>query len=328
MAVEVLKKIYKPSMTVGQVYARPYGSTAAPMPVGNVLELGLEHTEDVQRQDDMTVLGGGTHAEVRRVTEVKVKMKLADLNVVNLARASLGTVAGIEAGTTSEVHTAALGGLLPLGHIAPTAVAITKPGGTADVADEQHAGVNKGDLVALTHAAPSAVTVKVGADLGTATTVAASGNYTVQAAGIQVLADAADIADASTLWVSYTYSTGTVVPMAGNYLVLAEGIRVLENAADIQAGDALTVSYSYGAYAAIEALTTKAPELELLFGGLNEADSGNPVVVNVWRASQGVTKALSLINKGFGALDVEGSVLQDPTKTGAGISKYYRTRMA
>ena len=47
MAIEVTKQIYKPSMTVGQVYARVYGSQALPMPIGNVLELGLEHSEDV-----------------------------------------------------------------------------------------------------------------------------------------------------------------------------------------------------------------------------------------------------------------------------------------
>ncbi len=32
--------------------------------------------------------------------------------------------------------------------------------------------------------------------------------------------------------------------------------------------------------------------------------------------------------KGFDALDVEGTVLMDPTKTGAGLSKYYRARVA
>ena len=60
---------------------------------------------------------------------------------------------------------------------------------------------------------------------------------------------------------------------------------------------------------------------------VNEADSGKPVIVDIWRCSQGVTKSLSLINKGFGVLDVEGTLLQDPTKTGTGISKYYRTRV-
>jgi hypothetical protein len=37
---------------------------------------------------------------------------------------------------------------------------------------------------------------------------------------------------------------------------------------------------------------------------------------------------LKLIGKGFNALDVEGTVLMDPTKTGAGLSKYYRARVA
>lgn len=254
MAVEIMKKVYRPSSLVGQVYARPYGSAMAPMPIGNVLELSLEHTEDVQKQDDMTAMGGGTHAEKRRVTEVLVKMKLADLNVVNLARGVLGTAQGIEAGDkTDEAHTATLGGLLRLEHIQPTTVVVKK-----------------------------------GADSATATPVTAAGNYEVRPEGIYLLPAAAGIADADKLW----------------------------------------VSYSYGAYAAIEALTTIAPELEFTFGGLNEADSGKPMVVEIWRSSQGITKTLALINKEFGALDVEGTVLMDPTKTGVGISRYYKASMA
>lgn len=254
MAIEVIKQIYKPSMTVGQLYARVYGSTSLHMPIGNVLELGLEHSEDVQTQEDMTTLGGGTHAEVRRVKEVKMKAKIADLNVVNMARSVLGTVEAIGAGTvTDEPHTATLGGLLPLDHISPTAFTLKK-GPTAGAATE--------------------------------------------------------------------------VPMAGNYEVKPEGVLLLPEAVGVTAADKLWASYSYGAYAAIEALTTKAVELELLFGGLNEADGGKPVVVDIWRASQGVTKNLTLIGKGFNGLDVEGTVLMDPRKTGAGISRYYRTRMA
>lgn len=253
MAIEITKQIYKPSLTVGQVYARVYGSIALPMPIGNVLELGLDHKEDVQNQPDMTKLGGGTHSEVRRVTEVTMKAKIADLNVVNFARSVLGTVEAIGAGSVAnEPHVAALGGLLPLEHISPTAVVIKK-----------------------------------GATEATATPLEMNDNYEVRAEGVYLLPEAAGIADADLLW----------------------------------------ASYSYGAYAAIEALTTKAVELELIFGGLNEADSGNPVTVNIFRASQGITKSLTLIGKGFNALDVEGTVLLDPTKTGTGVSRYYRTRM-
>ena len=60
MAIEVIKRVYRPSMTVGQVYVAPYGSDAL-KPIGNVLELGLAHAEDVQKQPDMTQLGGAEH---------------------------------------------------------------------------------------------------------------------------------------------------------------------------------------------------------------------------------------------------------------------------
>ena len=247
--MSVITETYKPSMTVGQVYARPYGSAAAPMPIGNVLELALEHKEQVIKQPDMSRLGGGTHAEVRRIEEVTVKMKLADINVVNLARATMGTLQAVAMGTVAdEAHVATLGGLVRLAHIQPTAVVLKK-------------GV-------------------------------------------------------------------TVVAAAGNYEVRPEGIYILPTATDLTAADAITVAYSYGEYAAIEALTTKAVELELTFGGLNEADEGKAVLVEIWRASQGVTKSLALIQDKLGALDVEGTVLMDPTKVGAGISKYYKTSMA
>lgn len=251
---EVLTQIYKPSMTVGQVYARPYGSAVLPMPIGNVLELKLDHDEDVQTQEDMTALGGGTHAEVRRVKQVKISMKLADLNVVNLARSVLGTAMAVAMGTvTDEPHVATLGGLVRLAHIQPTAL-----------------------------------TLKVGATALAATEVVAAGNYEVRPEGVFILADAVGVTAADKLWLSYTH----------------------------------------GAYAAIEALTTKAIELELTFGGLNEADGGNPVVVDIFRASQGITKSLALINKGFGALDVSGTVLMDPAKSGVGVSRYYKVSMA
>ena len=63
---EITQKIYRPSLTVGQVYARPYGSAMLPVPIGNVLELGIEQSEDVQSQPDMTVLGGGTITRVEK----------------------------------------------------------------------------------------------------------------------------------------------------------------------------------------------------------------------------------------------------------------------
>ena len=117
----------------------------------------------------------------------------------------------------------------------------------------------------------------------------------------------------------------TPVVAAGNFDLLPEGIWVRADAVGLADNDAITLSYSYADQVVIEALTTKAPELTFRFAGLNEADSGKPVIFDLYRVSQGVAKQLSLIKKGFGALDIEGEVLQDPTKTGVGISRYMRT---
>lgn len=245
-ATEIIKRTYAPSALVGKIYVAPYGSAAPLTPIGNVLEAATEQSENVEKQDDMTMLGGGTHAEVRRVTGVKFSAKIADLNVVNYARAVLGTVSPEDAGTVTNVPgVAKLGGLIPLPHIKVSDLVLKK---------------------------------------GT-TTIAAAGNFDLLPEGIWVRADAAALTD----------------------------------------NDAITYSYSYADQVVIEALTTKAPELTFRFAGLNEADSGKPVIFDLWRVSQGVAKQLSLIKKGFGALDIEGEVLQDPTKTGVGISRYMRT---
>ena len=326
-ASDIVKKIYRPSYQVGQVYAAPY-SGGALVPIGNVLEMATEHSEEVERQNDMTKLGGGVHAEVRRVTEVNFSATLADLNVVNLARAVMGTVSPQDAGTVSGLSaTVQRGALIPLDHIKPSALTLHKPGGTTAVADEEHAGVNPGDLVALAHASPSAVTVKVGATLVGATPVAAAGNYTVVSNGLQIDPAATDIPAASTLWVSYSYPSGILVAAAGNYELRPEGIWVLDDAPDLPDSTTITIGYSYADQVVIEHLTSKAAELRLRFAGLNEAEDGKPCIVDMWRVSQGVTAQLAQLQSGFSNLEVSGSLLMDPNKTGVGISRYMRTTL-
>ncbi|ABM33459.1 hypothetical protein QRO08_12550 [Paracidovorax citrulli] len=331
---QIIKRIFSPTALVGQVYARERGTTQIPMPLGNVLELELTHKENVIKQPDMTALGGGTHAEMRRVEEVEISMKLADLNVTNQARAMLGTVRGVEAGSASnEAHTVMRGGLLRTEHINPKDVVVTKgtAAGTATVTDEEHLNVTKGALVPLAHltsAPATGVTVRMGTSVASATPLTAAGNYTVVAGGIQVAANATDVVDGTGFWVSYTYATvGTVVSATGTYEVRPAGVFILPEAAGLADGDQVKLAYTYGSYAVIEALTTKAKELELIFEGLNEADDGKAKIVEIWRASQGVASAIGLLaDKGFASLPVTGAVLKDDTKTGDGISRYYRVR--
>ncbi len=244
----ITRKVYKPSLNVGQLYAEAYGASGILLPIGNTLGLELAHAEDVQKQPDMTRLGGGTYAEVRRVSEVTMDTTLADLNVVNLARATLSTVTEDDAGTVAD----------------------------------QPIVLRRGGLIPLPHVMTTNVVLKVGTD--------------------------------------------TISP-AGNYEVRPEGIFIYDSSPDIEDEDAGVLSYSYAGQAVLEAITTKSSELRLRFGGLNEADDGKPVIADIWRASQGVTKTLALLTGKFGELKVTGTLLADPTKTGAGISRYYRITM-
>lgn len=328
----IIKRTFAPAALVGHVYARERGATTAPMPIGNVLELELSHKEDVQTQPDMTQLGGGVHAEMRRVTDVEIKMKLADLNVINLARASLGTVTGVEGGTVAgEAHKVTRGGILRTAHIAPVNVVVRKGSGasTATATDEEHLNVSKGDTIALDNPGLATnVTIRVGDSVATATPLTAAGNYTWDAAGVHVDAAAPGVTNGKGFWISYQYPTvGTEVPAAGNWEARAAGVFVFPEAAGLADDEDVTVDYEYASYAVIEALTTKAKELELIFEGLNEADDGKPCIVEIWRASQGVASSIGLLaDKGFASLPVSGAVLKDVTKNGEGISKYYRVR--
>ena len=331
MSDDVIKRIFAPAALVGQIYAREYGSTSAPLPIGNVLAAELSHKEDVKKQPNMTTLGGGTHSEIRRVTEVELAMTLADINPINLARATQGTVSGVEQGQTSnETLKVTRGGLLRTKHLQPSNVVLTKgtTQGTATETDEEHLGVKKGDLVALAHTGATDVTVRIGDSVATATALTMAGNYSVTASGIQLDPAAPDVTDGKGIWVNYKYpTTGDVVPAAGNYEVRPAGIFVFQDATGLAEGEEVKVAYSHVGYAVIEALTTKPKELEIILEGLNEADDGKLAIVEIWRASQGVASSIALLQEsGFINLKVTGSVLMDSTKVGNGISKYYRVR--
>jgi hypothetical protein len=78
----------------------------------------------------------------------------------------------------------------------------------------------------------------------------------------------------------------------------------------------------------VQALTTGSKTYEMTFGGLNEANSNSPVVLNIYRLQIGAAANLSLIGDDFTALEVKGKVLMDSSKTGTGTSRYFRVQMA
>lgn len=130
--------------------------------------------------------------------------------------------------------------------------------------------------------------------------------------------------------VTLTTASGspTTIAAAGNYEVRPEGIFVFDTATDITNGMAVLVDYTHGAYDLVQAITTAAPILEMRYAGVNEAMSGSNSVVDLFRVQLGAAKKVGLVDsKDFSTLDIEGEVLKDPTKTGAGVSAFFRVQM-
>lgn len=117
-----------------------------------------------------------------------------------------------------------------------------------------------------------------------------------------------------------TYAAGTDYELSGAGLYFPDGSTIVE-AADLK------VSYDHGAYTRLEAAMGTATELELLFEGLNEADSDKAVIVNLWRVSLPSAEELQLIGEKLGEMKFAGELLKDPTK-GTGVSAYYRALLA
>lgn len=130
----------------------------------------------------------------------------------------------------------------------------------------------------------------------------------------------------STVVVSHSTGTPTYVENT-DYEVRAGGIYIIPAGA-ITDAQSLKVDYTYLSYDKVEAMTSGAVTLELHFEGLNEANSGKPVILDVYRAQLSPTKALSLLGDKFSDLDMEAEVLKDSSKVGVGISQYFRAKLA
>ncbi|PXX49000.1 hypothetical protein [Aquitalea magnusonii] len=78
--------------------------------------------------------------------------------------------------------------------------------------------------------------------------------------------------------------------------------------------------------ASIEALTQVGKEYSLRFEGLNEAQSGASVTVEVYRLKVSPADSLDLIGDDFSTLKVKGAILADSSKP-AGKSQYFKIEM-
>lgn len=234
----------------GECKMRVVGSAAPFLAIGNASALVFGAALDQKSLKNFRKPGGGTYAQVNRVSDVSVNLTVHDLNGENLARASGGAVSSQAAGTvTDELVVAYKGGTTPLSRPPATITTVEPAGGGA------------------------AYAVNV--------------DYVLTPGGINVL------------------STGAIP-------------NVVAGAPNIQ------VTYTNTLQTVVQAMVNSGLEYELLFEGLNEAESDLPVIVHAYRVKFAPAQAINFIGDDFAALELTGTSLADANIVTPGISQYWK----
>ncbi len=116
------------------------------------------------------------------------------------------------------------------------------------------------------------------------------------------------------------YTEGTDYELVDGQLYIPTGSTI---PAPIAGAANCEVDYSYVAQEKVEALVSSNKQYEMMFVGLNEAQSGKRVRVRLHKVSGGVLQEMALIGEDFGAGQVSGSLLSDSSITAADESKYF-----
>ena len=118
---------------------------------------------------------------------------------------------------------------------------------------------------------------------------------------------------------THTLGTDYTETTAGPLIVVGGGI------AD---STAIEVDYTKKAGDAVEALTATGQEFKLTFVGLNEAQSGRAVVVDIHRWKPGPADTLGFLGDDFAAPNITGECLSDPLIVAAGKSKFFKAEFS
>lgn len=288
--------------------------------LGNASGLNFTAEEETASLPNYQETGGGLANELKRIASLSAEITAYDLSPQNIAIALRGQVSEAEAGSViAEAHTAYPGSLVKFAAVPDRTVApVVKTAAAAEatpVAWQANEEYSESDAVVPTVANGHWYICT------TAGTSAAEEPETWPVDGATVTSGTAVFTDMGRLVLvageDYSLSTTGIIPLAGGDLDDEDGIDIV-------------VAYTKHPAYVIEAMTSSGDEWELLFEGLNEAETDRPVVVELHRVKFSPVSGLTMIQEdtSFGNLPMTISVLADPAIVGAGLSKYMRVTMA
>lgn len=107
----------------------------------------------------------------------------------------------------------------------------------------------------------------------------------------------------------------------------AAGILVLA-AGSIPASTALSIDYTSVTVDVVQAFVSAAQDRRIVLDGLNEAQGGTRVIIDIHRGKFGPAAETQFIGDEFGEIAMTGEALQDTTITTVGLSQYLVIKQA
>lgn len=123
-----------------------------------------------------------------------------------------------------------------------------------------------------------------------------------------------------------TVKNGATAIGADKYDITPAGIKLRADSEVVDGAD-LTISYKTRQRSVLQAAVNSGAEWKVVFDGVNEAESGKPCVIKVYRWKPSPTDGLDLISDDFGEFTIKGQALADVTRP-VGKSQFFTREYA
>ena len=293
----------------GRFTLRPLAG-GRPFELGNVVSLSETIESDRTARQNYQDVGGGELDVVETITSVNFELTANDITPQNIAIGIRGSFESLaSAAVTAEVGEVWQGTRTAFRNLPDPDNTVT-----VEIAGGAHATTTAyavGDCVIVT-------------GRGYIATVAGTTGGTPPSFPTNL----GTVSDGTVTW----KDVGTIALVADtDYSLTPHGIIMLAAADGRFAADLpipVEIDYTRNPQWLIQALVSAGQEYEMIYHGLNEVDGGNPLTGRYFRVKFSPTSGFNRQGgDDFSELTLSGTVLQDESRVGAGLSKFMEFSM-